>query len=60
VDTRAVLDVCVCLVAGSLHAYEEQAVRDGLWRFVVRALNPEAADVEWAELAGILCVQEKG
>lgn len=57
-NTRAVLDVCVCLVAGSLHAYEEQAVRDGLWRFVVRALNPEA-DGEWAELVGILCDQEE-
>jgi DNA-binding transcriptional LysR family regulator len=38
--------------------YVQQAVRDGLWRFVVRALNPEADDGEWAELAGILCVSE--
>jgi hypothetical protein len=52
-DPRAVLDVCVCLVAGSLHAYEDARVRDGLWELVTRALWPGGSE-EWEELVGIM------
>ena len=51
-DMRAVLDVCICLVAGTLPFYEEATVRDGLWALIKRALNP--ADAEWCELVGLL------
>jgi len=52
-DTRAVLDVCICLVAGSLHAYDDGAVRGGLWALASSALNP-SGNKEWEELVGIM------
>jgi hypothetical protein len=52
-DTRAVLDVCICLVTGSLHAYDDGAVRGGLWALASSALNP-SGNKEWEELVGIM------
>jgi len=52
-NVRASFDVCICLVAGSLHAYESEIVRSNLWEFVQRALFP-TGDSEWEELVSIL------
>jgi hypothetical protein len=51
-DPAAVLAVCLCLIAGSLHAYAEEDVRDGLWRMVTKIIDPQG-DEEWEELVGI-------
>jgi hypothetical protein len=58
-DPRDALDVCLALVAGSLHAYDDEAVRAGLWALVARALEP-SPDAEWAELFAALCGDEAG
>jgi len=39
-----VLQVCTCLIAGSLHAYEDTFVRKGLWGLVQNLLKPSG---EW-------------
>jgi aminoglycoside phosphotransferase (APT) family kinase protein len=51
--TSDVLDVCICLVAGSLHAYEDAHVQDALWALATSALWPQPGS-EMAELVAIL------
>ena len=55
IEPAHVLTVCAVLVAGSLHAYTDARVRDGLWAFVQRLIDP-ASDNEWAELTSIFGV----
>jgi hypothetical protein len=52
-DLGASFDVCICLIAGSLHAYESEVIRSNLWDFVQRALF-QKGDVEWEEIVGIM------
>jgi hypothetical protein len=40
-DLRASFDVCICLIASSLHAYESEVIRSNSWDVVQRALFPE-------------------
>ena len=48
-----VLDISICLMAGSLHAYDEAHTRDAIWRLVEGLLRPATpAD---AALVAALC-----
>jgi hypothetical protein len=41
-------DVCLCLMAGSLHAYEDEGTRARLWALVAGLLRPAAGSEEEA------------